>query len=65
MISKQKLTSRLLRLEDEIAKLRTEIEKSEESSQGITLRGKYAHLKGISFKDILEAKKMWRPSDVI
>jgi hypothetical protein len=59
MISKQKLTNKLRRLEEEINRLRVEIEKSTDETPGVTLRGKYSHLEGFSYKDILEAKKIW------
>ena len=62
MITKQRLARKLRHLEIEIGRLREEIEGNESNKPGITLRGKYPCLKGITYKDIIEAKGIWRPA---
>ena len=64
MISKQRLAKELRSIEEEINRLRAEIEKSDGASDpGVSLRGKYSHLNGISYKDILDAKRVWSPAN--
>jgi hypothetical protein len=62
MISKQQLTRKLRQLELEIVKLREEIETVENNNAGVSLRGKYPGLKGITYKDIVVAKGIWKPA---
>jgi len=61
MIVKQRIARKLKRLEEELSKLRKEIEESKVPGNNVSLRGKYSHLGGLNLRDIQGAKEIWKP----